>query len=128
MKFKKGDKVRVIRRYDLWLEVGQVYTIINNPENGIISVDTPSGAGGFLISEGYFELLQPAVPVFDRYQVFNGNTFITGYKTFEEADTRARGLAESGKIVTVKGVTKDKLIATYQRPNNPVEVIFADAS
>lgn len=123
MKFNKGDKVRVIKPYEGWLEVGQVYTIVNNPTVTINVHTKQRGVGGFLISDGHFER---AVPAFDSYFVYSGSHLVANYSTFDEADTRARGLAEGGKIATVMGATTDKLIATYQRPVPPVEVIFAD--
>ena len=76
--------------------------------------------------ENYELVVEPTVPVFDRYFVYAGGLLVANYSTFDEADTRARGLAEGGKITTVKDVMTDKLIATYQRPVPPVEVIFAD--
>lgn len=86
------------------------------------------GVGGFIPSDFELAPSEPTVPVFDRYAVYISNVLVSLYNSFEEADTRARGLAAGGKIATIKGVTTDKLIATYQRPVPPVEVIFADAS
>lgn len=127
MKFKKGDKVRAVAYYTSWFNTGDEFEVAEDMDGGYVRIQHPTrGVGGFRPSS--FELVEPAVPVFDRYCVYKGNTPTAGYETFEEADTRARGLAEGGHIVTVKGHTDIVLIATYQRPNNPVEVIFADAS
>lgn len=125
MKFKQGDKVRVIKRYEGWLEVGQVYTIVNNPKDTINIHTEQRGIGGFLISDGHFEL---AVPVFDEYRVYVGTGFIDAYGTFDEAEVRAKGLAEGGKTVTIKGFTAMKDIATVACPPGCAVTTFADAS
>lgn len=126
MKFKKGDKVRAVKNYSSWYKLGDTFEIHRTDDLYVIINHPTMGVGGFLPSDFELALTEPAVPVFDRYFVYSGGTLVANYSTFDEADTRARGLAECGKIATVKGVTTDKLIATYQRPVPPVEVIFAD--
>lgn len=127
MKFKQGDKVERISHnhpQDPTHKKGFVTTIPSTVNN------VGWYEGGHIYCDCNYELVveTPAVPVFDRYHVYAGGFLVAGYETFEEADTRARGLAEGGKIATVKGYKEAVLIATYQRPVPPVEVIFADAS
>lgn len=127
MKFKKGDKVRAKTYYKNWFNIGDEFEVAEDMDGGYVRIQHPIlGVGGFRPSS--FELVEPAVPVFDRYAVYISNVLVSLHNSFEEADTRARGLAEGGKTATVKGTTVDKLIATYQRPVPPVEVIFADHS
>lgn len=125
MKFKQGDKVRAKVYYKNWFNIGDEFEVAEDMDGGYVRIHHPTrGVVGF--RPMHFELVEPTVPVFDKYTVHVGANYIATCRTFEDADTRARGLAEGGKVATIKGYNEAILVATYQRPVTPVEVTFAD--